>query len=605
MMQRKAISYLRMSTDRQLEGHSLARQTQATKDYCLANNFELIEELADIGVSGYSGAHSSRGQLGVFFQALRNGEIEPNTVLIVESLDRLSRQDPLTAMSQFSEMLSFGIELHTLFDRQVYSKESIGANAGQLFLSIGAMVRAHEESATKSKRLRAVWSSKKKDQTKIVTSQVPFWINVKKDKNGRAVSFELREPDASVIRSIFDLSINQNMGAQAITSYLNKNINEFPKSRSNSRNKDNGWSESYVKSVMNNPAVYGVYQPHKRVDGKRVPDGNPWADYYPRVITKEEFLLNQSKMQQRKIRGQGRKSKNFRNLFRGLLYCKSCGSKMSFKDNVKAKGGPIIRCDLAKQKRGNCDSLPVRYQTLEDLFFGVMGDVDFVTAIQNQDFKGKARELELQINNIESQLKTFELKIDQMVDELLVPEQPEAVKKRLRDKLSQATNEQDALKTKFEKLKQEELITITNEAGSFFKDVRSLMDGLGGDDLAMLRSQVNAGLHKVFERIDIYNTPEFFAEELEADMVGVDDLNPKFLEWFRSARTNRGLIKDPLAYVATRIGYKKHQDFRTEVYVKFKNGEVRVIMADRTFLMLPGKIEGPDTISGDKSDKFG
>ncbi|WP_439111473.1 recombinase family protein, partial [Lentibacter sp.] len=242
-MKRKAISYLRMSTDRQLEGHSLARQTQATKDYCLANNFELIEELTDIGVSGYSGANSSRGQLGVFFEALRNREIESNTVLIVESLDRLSRQDPLTAMSQFSEMLSFGIEIHTLFDRQVYSKESIGANAGQLFLSIGAMVRAHEESATKSKRLKAVWSSKKNDQTRIVTSQVPFWINVKKDKNGRAVSFELREPDANVIRSIFAFSINQNMGAQTITSYLNKNINEFPKSRSNSRNKDNGWSE--------------------------------------------------------------------------------------------------------------------------------------------------------------------------------------------------------------------------------------------------------------------------------------------------------------------------------------------------------------------------
>lgn len=591
MMQRKAISYLRMSTDRQLEGHSLARQTQATKDYCLANNFELIEELTDIGVSGYSGANSARGQLGVFFEALRNGEIEPNTVLIVESLDRLSRQDPLTAMSQFSEMLSHGIELHTLFDKQIYSKESVGANSGQLFLSIGAMVRAHEESATKSKRLKAVWSSKKNDPTRIVTSQVPFWIIVKKDGNGKPASFELREPDASVIRSIFKFSIDQNMGAQAITSYLNKNIDKFPKSRSNTRNRDNGWSESYIKSVMNNPAVYGVYQPHKKVDGQRIPDGDAWEDYYPRVITKEEFLLNQSKMQQRKIKGRGRKSSNFHNLFRGLLYCRSCGSKISFKDNVQAKGGPIVRCDLAKQKRGNCDSLPVRYQRLEDLFFRVMSDVDFISAIQNQDFKSKARELELQINNMEDQIRAFEIKIDQMVDELLVPEQPEAIKKRLREKLSHATNEHEALKTKLEGLKKEELTTLNNGVGSLFDDVRTLMNGLDGDKLVMLRSSVNVGLHKVFDRIEIDNTPEFFAEELEADMVRREDLNPEFLEWFMSEKTNRATIKDPVVYVKSRVGYKKHQDFRTLIYVKFKNGELRGIFADGKYFILPPKSE--------------
>lgn len=603
MMQRKAISYLRMSTDRQLEGHSLARQTQATKDYCLANNFELIEELTDIGVSGYSGANSTRGQLGVFFEALRNGEIEPSTVLVVESLDRLSRQDPLTAMSQFSEMLSHGIELHTLFDKQIYSKESVGANSGQLFLSIGAMIRAHEESATKSKRLKAVWSSKKNDPTRIVTSQVPFWIIVKKDGNGKPASFELREPDASVIRSIFKFSIDQNMGAQAITSYLNKNIDKFPKSRSNTRNKDNGWSESYIKSVMNNPAVYGVYQPHKKVDGKRIPDGDAWKDYYPKIITKEEFLLNQSKMQQRKIKGRGRKSSNFHNLFRGLLYCRSCGSKMSFKDNVQAKGGPIVRCDLAKQKRGNCDSLPVRYQPLEDTFFSVMRDVNFVSAIQNQDFKSKARELELQINTVENQLMTFELKIDQMVEELLIPEQPEAIKKRLRAKLYLATDDHEALKTKLEELKQEEMITITSGVGTLFHDVRSLMDGLDGDELVMMRSSVNSGLHKVFEKIEIDNKPEFFAEDLEDGMIGLDDLNPEFLEWFSNTRTNRSLIKAPLAYVASRVGYKKHQDFRTVVYVNFKSGEVRGIMHGGRYIIIADNSEDSKSTTDLKSRK--
>jgi len=58
-----------MSTEQQLQGHSLDRQLKATKDYCDRNNLELVDELNDIGLSGYSGAHRSKGQLGLFFEA--------------------------------------------------------------------------------------------------------------------------------------------------------------------------------------------------------------------------------------------------------------------------------------------------------------------------------------------------------------------------------------------------------------------------------------------------------------------------------------------------------------------------------------------------------
>lgn len=588
IMKRRAISYLRMSTDRQLDGHSLARQTQATKAYCEANNLDLVEELEDIGVSGYSGANSTKGQLGVFFQALRNGEVEPNTILIVESLDRLSRQDPLTAMSQFSEMLSYGVELHTLFDKQVYSKESVGANAGQLFLSIGAMVRAFEESETKSKRLKAVWASKKKDQTQIVTSQVPFWIKVNKNTNGKAISFELRPDEAHCIRTIFDLSINQNLGSQAITSYLNSNKDRFPRHKASSRNKDNGWSESYIKSVFNNPAVYGVYQPHKRVNGKRVPDGEPFNNYYPTVISEEEFLLNKSRIAQRKIKGGGRKSVNFNNLFRGLLYCRSCGSKISFKDNVANKGGSILRCDLAKQRRANCNSLPIRYQPFEDLFFMAFQDVDFVTAISSNDFKGKERALELQITKIEEELSRTKKQLDVLVEELSQPDQPQRVKEILRTKLNDLSEVEEGLTKQHQDLKDELLLVGNSNVGGLFEDVRSLLDGVDGDRLFELRSSINVGLHKVIDRIGVDNSPEFFKEDVEDGLLEEDQLNRDFLEWFYSTRTDRWLIKDPLVYVASKVGYKMHQNFRTLTYVWMKSDEVRIVMPDGGVTKLPG-----------------
>lgn len=307
-----------MSTDKQLQGHSLERQLKATKDYCNQNNLELVESIQDIGLSGYSGKNRTKGQLGLFIEAMRNGEIEPNTVLVVESLDRLSRQDPLTAMSQFTEMLNHGIELHTLFDRQVYTKESMGANVGLLFLSIGQMLRAHDESATKSKRLSAVWAKKRKDlldDHKIITSKTPNWVRVIKDSSGRPKAFDLVESEAKVIRAIFDLSINKNMGSLAITSYLNRNISHYPKSRSHQTNKSKGWGESYIKKVLNSPNVYGAFQPNKIINGKRVGDGPLIQDYYPAVITEDEFLLNQSRMKQRLIAKKGREPEGHRNLF--------------------------------------------------------------------------------------------------------------------------------------------------------------------------------------------------------------------------------------------------------------------------------------------------
>lgn len=582
-----------MSTDRQLDGHSLDRQVKATKAYCEQNNLELIDELADIGLSGYSGANVTKGQLGQLFQALETGNAPEGLVVVVESLDRLSRQNPLTALTQFSKMLDYGIELHTLFDRQVYTKETVGANAHLLFVSIGSMIRSFEESETKSKRLKAVWAKKKQDQSTIVTSQVPYWINVNKDTKGKAKSFELRSKEASIIREIFDLSINQNLGAQAITSYLNKNLDRYPRTRVSSRNKDQGWAESYIKSILNNPAVYGVYQPHKRINGKRVPDGDPFVDYYPAVITKEEFLLNQSKLAQRKITGKGRKSTTFKNLFRGLLYCRSCGSKISYKFAEKNKGGPVLRCDLAKQGRAGCNSLAVRYQPFEDLFFHVMKDVDFISAINDNDFKNKKRNLELEISGIEEKLSIIDQQMDSLIDEMIDPSKPQGWKSKIQDKITQLTAQQETLTKRLEPLK-EEVLLVGNGVGELFDDVRSLMDGVEGDDLVLLRSSVNVGLQRVVGRIEIDNLPLFFRDEVEDGMVEEEDLNPEFLDWFRSTRTDKWLIQEPLVYVASRVGFKMHQDFRTTTYIHFKNGETRGVLADGSFF----KVNRSDATTG-------
>jgi len=221
MTKKRALSYIRMSTEEQLKGHSLQRQLEMARAYAKEKDFELIEDLRelglpefqsnfqDIGLSAFSGANTKKGKLGVFLKALEEGKISKDYVLLVESFDRLSRQTPMEAFSQFSEIIRHGIEIHTISesDRQIYNSETLDQNYGLLFSSIGQMLRANSESKIKSKRLKSAWKSKRdKLDKRIYTSRCPAWLSPNKEKT----SFN-EIPDAvKVIRKIFDLCISAN-----------------------------------------------------------------------------------------------------------------------------------------------------------------------------------------------------------------------------------------------------------------------------------------------------------------------------------------------------------------------------------------------------------
>src|SRR4051812_17193411 len=105
----RAYSYTRMSTEAQLSGDSFRRQDDSSKTYASVHGWELLEEdqLKDLGLSAFSGANVSDGALGQFLQAVRDGKVQRGSILIIESLDRLSRQKPSKALGLFSEIINF------------------------------------------------------------------------------------------------------------------------------------------------------------------------------------------------------------------------------------------------------------------------------------------------------------------------------------------------------------------------------------------------------------------------------------------------------------------------------------------------------------------
>jgi len=116
----RAFSYLRFSTPEQSWGDSHRRQSEAARRYAFRHELELDEEITfeDTGVSAFDGQNVRTGQLADFLQAVECGLVPKGSFLLVENLDRLSRQSPWDAMETLRQVLNLGIVLVTLSDER-------------------------------------------------------------------------------------------------------------------------------------------------------------------------------------------------------------------------------------------------------------------------------------------------------------------------------------------------------------------------------------------------------------------------------------------------------------------------------------------------------
>ncbi|HCD4846973.1 TPA: recombinase family protein, partial [Enterobacter hormaechei] len=166
-------SYVRFSTPDQAKGDSYRRQMEFASNYCKLHNLTLVEDLSfkDLGVSAYKGNNLKNGALGKFLELVVSGQIPCGSTLIIESFDRLSRQTAIKAQAVFFEIISAGITIVTAMDNRSYNLQSVADNPFDLMYSLMIMIRANEESETKSKRVKEAIKSKI-DNKKIIPSKL-------------------------------------------------------------------------------------------------------------------------------------------------------------------------------------------------------------------------------------------------------------------------------------------------------------------------------------------------------------------------------------------------------------------------------------------------
>ena len=200
------ISYARYSSTAQREGTSLERQAEYAQRWADAHGMTLNTTLRDQGISAFKGKHADKGELGGFLRDVEDGKVPRGSVLVVEGLDRLSREKALKAMGQFAAIIDKGITIVTAKDGMTYNEQTIRANPGNLFMSLGVMIRANEESETKADRGRSAirlrakaWIAGDRTLRTIKGGFPPAWLRRKGD------TFELHPDHAHATRTAIDL----------------------------------------------------------------------------------------------------------------------------------------------------------------------------------------------------------------------------------------------------------------------------------------------------------------------------------------------------------------------------------------------------------------
>ena len=388
----QAIRYHRFSTKRQDRGSSIERQSEATQALCDAKGWTVIETLADLGQSAGKGDHLSVGNLGKLRKRIDAGLIASGTRLVVENLDRLSRQDYRTARRWIEDVTDRGIVVSVCNPALTLDAEAMsGSNIAAMFQHLLEANRATDESKRKS-----VFQKKNIERMNDLmrqgicpTPRVPSWLIGVKGQ-----PLKINAERAALVNLIYEWSAS-GLGLQSICQRLNKD--HAPWTVAGWKNGATQWRIGLVRDILRSPAVEGKYA-IKGADRK--PSGEIITGYYPRIVDADLVDKARAAIDRRAGTG-GPRSGEAMNYFTGLVTCAQCGGSVG---RVANNRGAYLQC--RNSRYGTCTNRAgMPYNTLS----GVVVDHLLHLALDDTHFAAvdAIAPLQARVSNEKSRIETL------------------------------------------------------------------------------------------------------------------------------------------------------------------------------------------------------
>ena len=144
----KAYSYVRFSHKKQERGDFVRRQTEAARHYAKTHGLVLDEFITyeDLGISAFHGDNAVTGALSAFIEGIKDGTIERSSYLLIENIDRLSRQGVRQTIALINQIVDYDITIVTLSDSKVYTAQILDDDPLAIFTIVITAMRAADES---------------------------------------------------------------------------------------------------------------------------------------------------------------------------------------------------------------------------------------------------------------------------------------------------------------------------------------------------------------------------------------------------------------------------------------------------------------------------
>jgi len=298
--------YVRVSSEEQAKsGYSLGDQLQVCRSRLLTMGLTGIKEYID---DGYSGEYLDRPAL----EELRN-DLSAKLIqnICVYDPDRLSRN--LTNQLLIAdEIEKAGAGLYFVTGDYDCSPE------GRLFFSIRGAISAFEKAKIRERTQRG--RKAKARSGKIVHNARPYGYHYNKE----ASQYIINEEEAKIVRKIYDMCINQAMGARTITL-------ELARMGIKGRKGDKPLSINCIERVLTRDMYYGQHYLFRQSVTKtgqntRVIVNNPVEDWIPVAVPPIVDYETYQKAQEQRQKNKKYATRNTTHeyLLQGILHCSLC-----------------------------------------------------------------------------------------------------------------------------------------------------------------------------------------------------------------------------------------------------------------------------------------
>lgn len=328
----KVAIYRRVSTDEQVrDGDSLDAQLKTLMKYIeMFPNYELIGDYCDDGISG------QKTKRPAYLRLIEDVKMKKVDLIIFTKLDRWFRN--LTEYLNTQKIL----EKNGVSWNAVLESHDTSTAAGEAVVNI-LMSVAQMEAKQTGERISFVFDNKIK-KGEAISGTVPYGYKIK-DKH-----FVVDEEKRDHVVQTFNTFL-QCGSMRATMNQMNRTLFSCNIDR--------------IKKILTNPIYIGIY--HRK---------NRFNDNFCEPIISKEIFDKVQKMIATNIKtyNYNEGAVPYTYIFRGLLYCPECGSKMT-SSKYKYKNGYKYYYRCPKHRNNHCDYKKVIYENvLEDFLVNTIAD---------------------------------------------------------------------------------------------------------------------------------------------------------------------------------------------------------------------------------------